>query len=66
MGRATNLKREQIIYLKNRLELLAEAAASLDEQTADAEALTRLLQMMEGLEIKIKRFREDWENHLSV
>ncbi|MFX3619263.1 MAG: SE1561 family protein [Sporolactobacillus sp.] len=65
MGRATKLKREQIIYLKNRLKLLAEVAASLDEQTADAEALTRLLQMMEGLEIKIRRFREDWENHLS-
>lgn len=65
MGRATNLKREQITYLKNRMKLLTAVTDSLDEQTADAEALTQLLKMIDTLEIKIRRFREDWRNHLA-
>lgn len=65
MGRATNLKSEQVANLKKRVRLLQTMVDALDEQNADSEALTHLLKMIDNLAIRIRRYREDWENHLT-
>ncbi|MFT8363665.1 MAG: hypothetical protein ABF586_07295 [Sporolactobacillus sp.] len=65
MGRATHLKSEQIITMKTRINLIHAMIDSLDERSADPEALTHLLGMLDSFSIRIRRYREDWENHLT-
>lgn len=60
MGRATELKSEQIKYIKHRLHLLNEVGQSLDE-SADAGDLRHLEQMLEKLSVKLRVFSSDWE-----
>lgn len=60
MGRATESKQEQLLYLKNRLHLISEMANSLDEE-ATSKDLENLNQQIESLKIKLNRFKEDWE-----
>ncbi|MCQ2010849.1 MAG: SE1561 family protein [Sporolactobacillus sp.] len=64
MGRATNSKADQVIYLKNRFKLLAQVACALNEETAAHEDLENILAMMDNLEVKIRRFRDDWADGL--
>ncbi|MCO7125800.1 SE1561 family protein [Sporolactobacillus shoreicorticis] len=64
MGRATNSKEDQVIYLKNRFKLLAQVVGALNEETAEHEDLENILAMMENLEVKIRRFRDDWAEGL--
>lgn len=60
MGRATAVKAEQIRYLQNRMKLLATVTGALEEESSGAEDLDNLLNMMGELEVRIRRFRDDW------
>ncbi|RYL88946.1 hypothetical protein EWI07_13210 [Sporolactobacillus sp. THM7-4] len=60
MGRASTVKADQIRYLKNRMKLLSCVIDALETETADAEDLNNILNMMNELEIRIRRFRDDW------
>lgn len=60
MGRATESKQEQLLYLKNRLHLISEMANALDHEATSAD-LENLKQQIESLKIKLNRFKEDWE-----
>lgn len=64
MGRATQSKSDQVIYLKNRFKLLSQVVNALDAETADLEDLENVLAMMGNLEVKIRRFRDDWKDGL--
>ncbi|WP_028784191.1 SE1561 family protein [Thalassobacillus devorans] len=65
MGKATEKSNEQFRYLKNRIKMLHEVASSMDEENSGAAELKHLAGMVKDLEIKIERFRKDWEEDLS-
>ncbi|BBN99647.1 SE1561 family protein [Sporolactobacillus terrae] len=60
MGRATHSKADQVIYLKNRFKLLTQVVEAFDAENVNESDLASVLQMMDNLEVKIRRFREDW------
>lgn len=60
MGRAVSSKSDQVNYLKNRIRLLSYVINALDNETADPEDLNHILGMIGDLELKIRRFRDDW------
>lgn len=60
MGRAVSSKSDQVDYLKNRIKLLSYVINALDNETADAEDLSHILAMIGDLEVKLRRFRDDW------
>ncbi|MDD9150386.1 MULTISPECIES: SE1561 family protein [unclassified Sporolactobacillus] len=60
MGRAAISKSEQVGYLKKRIKLLSYVINALDDETAGPEDLNHILGMIGDLEIKIRRFRDDW------
>lgn len=61
MGRATDSKSDQVAYLKNRIRLLSYMVNALESDAAEPEDLNKLLGMLDDLEIKVRRFRDDWE-----
>ncbi|QAA23241.1 SE1561 family protein [Sporolactobacillus terrae] len=60
MGRATHSKADQVIYLKKRFKLLTQVFEAFDAENVNESDLASVLQMMDNLEVKIRRFREDW------
>ncbi len=60
MGRATESKTEQLLYLKNRIRLISEMTSGLDDGAGSAD-LENLNQQIKALTIKIQRFKQDWE-----
>ncbi|GAY76963.1 SE1561 family protein [Sporolactobacillus inulinus] len=60
MGRAAHSKADQVTYLKNRFKLLAQVVEAFDTENVNESDLASVLQMMDNLEVKIRRFREDW------
>ncbi|WEG12288.1 hypothetical protein PU629_19670 [Pullulanibacillus sp. KACC 23026] len=64
MGRATESKSEQIKYFQTRLKLIADMAASLGED-ATSEDLSNLMNQIEGVGVKLNRFKKDWEKQTS-
>ncbi|TGA96461.1 hypothetical protein E4665_15425 [Sporolactobacillus shoreae] len=65
MGRAVHSKKDQVVYLKDRIRLIAYMVQALDGETAQAEDLDKLLEMMNEFEIRIRRFRDDWKENLT-
>jgi len=61
MGRATEMKAEQIQYIKHRLRLLNEVGQALDD-SASVDDLRQLGFMLEKLNVKLNVFIGDWEN----
>ena len=61
MGRATELKEEQIKYIKHRLHLLNEVGQALDN-SASADDLLQLRSMLDQLAVKLNVFIDDWKN----
>ncbi|WP_100489042.1 SE1561 family protein [Sporolactobacillus pectinivorans] len=66
MGRATDSKSDQVAYLKNRIRLLSYMINALESDSAGPEDLNKLLGMLDDLEIKVKRFCDDWEEGLGT
>ncbi|KGX88289.1 SE1561 family protein [Pontibacillus marinus] len=61
MGKATNDRSSQMIYLQNRIQMLQQVIESMDGETADPSDLDRLLSMIEDLRLKVERYKKDWE-----
>ena len=49
-------KKQQVTYLKERLEMFLEVLDALDPETAELEDIDRLIQMMDDLEDKMEQF----------
>lgn len=60
MGRATEAKSEQILYLKNRIRLIYQMTNEIDESASESD-LENLDQQIKALQVKLQRFKQDWK-----
>ncbi|MEY9980502.1 SE1561 family protein [Lysinibacillus sp. RC79] len=49
-------KKQQMSYLKERLEIFLEVLDAIDPETTELEDIDRLIQMMDDLEDKMEQF----------
>ncbi|HBT73680.1 MAG TPA: hypothetical protein DEB37_15975 [Lysinibacillus sp.] len=56
MSKPITDKKQQVTYLKERLEIFLEVLDALDPETAELEDIDRLIQMMDDLEDKMEQF----------
>ncbi|KOS60042.1 hypothetical protein FJQ98_22700 [Lysinibacillus agricola] len=49
-------KKQQVNYLKERLEIFLEVLDAIDPETTELEDIDRLIQMMDDLEDKMEQF----------
>ncbi|MFB7156817.1 MULTISPECIES: SE1561 family protein [unclassified Lysinibacillus] len=49
-------KKQQMSYLKERLEMFLEVLDAIDPETTELEDIDRLIQMMDDLEDKMEQF----------
>lgn len=49
-------KKQQMNYLKERLEMFLEVLDAIDPETTELEDIDRLIQMMDDLEDKMEQF----------
>ncbi|MBG9454249.1 hypothetical protein ABE61_09305 [Lysinibacillus sphaericus] len=49
-------KKQQMNYLKERLEIFLEVLDAIDPETTELEDIDRLIQMMDDLEDKMEQF----------
>ncbi|UZM99059.1 SE1561 family protein [Lysinibacillus sp. MHQ-1] len=50
------IKKQQVTYLRERLEMFLEVLDALDPETAELDDIDRLIQMMDDLEDKMEQF----------
>lgn len=56
MSKPITDKKQQVTYLKERLEMFLEVLDALDPETAELDDIDRLIQMMDDLEDKMEQF----------
>lgn len=56
MSKPITDKEQQVIYLKERLEIFLEVLDAIDPEHAELEDIDRLIQMMDDLEEKMDQF----------
>ncbi|MCP3033026.1 hypothetical protein LF817_16995 [Halobacillus sp. A1] len=61
MGKAVDNKVDQFRYVKNRIQMLNEVVSSMDPDHMDMEDYNRVLEMIEQLQLKMARFKQDWQ-----
>lgn len=49
-------KKQQVNYLRERLEIFLEVLDAIDPETTELEDIDRLIQMMDNLEDKMEQF----------
>ncbi|MFC7319445.1 SE1561 family protein [Halobacillus campisalis] len=61
MGKAADNKVDQFRYVKNRIQMLNEVVSSMDPDHMDMGDYNRVLEMIEQLQLKMTRFKQDWQ-----
>ncbi|MFJ7734197.1 SE1561 family protein [Lysinibacillus sp. NPDC097231] len=56
MSKPITDKKQQVSYLKERLEMFLEVLDAIDPETTKIEDIDRLIQMMDDLEDKMEQF----------
>jgi len=56
MSNPINDKKQQVNYLRERLEIFLEVLDAIDPETTELEDIDRLIQMMDDLEDKMEQF----------
>ncbi|MGG2104994.1 SE1561 family protein [Lysinibacillus pakistanensis] len=56
MSKAITDKKQQVNYLRERLEIFLEVLDAIDPETTELEDIDRLIQMMDDLEDKMEQF----------
>lgn len=56
MSKPITDKKQQVSYLRERLEMFLEVLDALDPETAELDDIDRLIQMMDDLEDKMEQF----------
>lgn len=56
MSKPITDKKQQVTYLRERLEMFLEVLDALDPETAELNDIDRLIQMMDDLEDKMEQF----------
>ncbi|WP_018663841.1 SE1561 family protein [Heyndrickxia acidiproducens] len=58
MGKAVYDKEQQVVYLRERLNMFLEVLDSMDPEMTGLEDIDRLIEMMDELETKIEQFNQ--------
>ena len=61
MGKAAQHPSQQFHYIKNRIQMLNQVMSSMDAEDVDIDDFNRVLDMIEQLQVKMSRFKKDWE-----
>ncbi|MGV2621207.1 UNVERIFIED_CONTAM: SE1561 family protein [Halobacillus marinus] len=61
MGKAVQHPSEQFHYIKNRIHMLNQVVSTMEAEDVDMEDFNRVLDMIEQLQMKMTRFKQDWE-----
>ncbi|MFD2923497.1 SE1561 family protein [Halobacillus naozhouensis] len=61
MGKAAETQSEQFRYVKNRIQMLHQVVETMDPEQMEHEDYLRVLDMVEQLQLKMQRFKKDWE-----
>ncbi|SFK56394.1 hypothetical protein SAMN04487936_11818 [Halobacillus dabanensis] len=61
MGKAAQHPSQQFQYIKNRIQMLHQVVSSMDEEDVDLNDFNRVLEMIEKLQVKMARFKKDWD-----
>lgn len=56
MSKPITDKKQQVNYLRERLEIFLEVLDAIDPETTELEDIDRLIQMMDDLEDKMEQF----------
>jgi len=56
MSKPKTDKKQQVNYLRERLEIFLEVLDAIDPETTELEDIDRLIQMMDDLEDKMEQF----------
>ena len=56
MSKPITDKKQQVNYLRERLEIFLEVLDAIDPETTDLEDIDRLIEMMDDLEDKMEQF----------
>lgn len=56
MSKPITDKKQQVTYLRERLEMFLEVLDALNPETAELDDIDRLIQMMDDLEDKMEQF----------
>ncbi|SEA72559.1 hypothetical protein SAMN05421743_107149 [Thalassobacillus cyri] len=63
MGKASKEPIEQFRYIKKRIHMLNQVVESMEEEEVDINDLQHLTEMITQLQIKLARFKKDWESY---
>ncbi|MGP4068542.1 SE1561 family protein [Halobacillus sp. B29] len=61
MGKAAQHPSDQFHYIKNRIKMLNQVVSSMDADEVDMDDFNRILEMIQQLQIKMERFKKDWD-----
>ena len=61
MGKAAQQPSDQFHYIKNRIQMLNQVVSTMDAEDVDMDDFNRVLEMIEQLQMKMERFKKDWE-----
>jgi hypothetical protein len=58
LGKAASNRDDQVLYLKQRLNMFLEVLDSIDPEHTDLEDIDRLIGMIDDLEMKVDQFKK--------
>ncbi|MGM0845521.1 MAG: SE1561 family protein [Bacillota bacterium] len=58
MGKAASSRDDQVLYLKQRLNMFLEVLDSIDPENTELEDIDRLIGMIDDLEMKVDQFKK--------
>ncbi|WP_342526134.1 SE1561 family protein [Chryseomicrobium sp. FSL W7-1435] len=61
MGNQVSNQDQQVVYLKERLNMFLEVLDSIEPESTKVEDIDRLIQMMDDLELKLDQFKKTKE-----
>ncbi|MGI8316527.1 SE1561 family protein [Halobacillus mangrovi] len=62
MGKAAKHPSDQFHYIKNRVKMLNQVVSTMDADEVDIDDFNRVLDMIQQLQIKMERFKKDWDS----
>jgi uncharacterized protein YfkK (UPF0435 family) len=62
MGKAAQHPSDQFHYIKNRIQMLNRVVSTMDADDVDKEDFNRVLDMIQQLQVKMERFKKDWDS----
>lgn len=61
MGKAAQQPSDQFTYIKNRIHMLNQVVSTMEAENVDIDDFNRVLDMIQQLQMKMERFKKDWD-----